>query len=160
MRVQKGDDYREHFLTTIDTNFTGMRTSIGQIIHEQGDIRKIVEELARRMPCNTGPVPGVPHLIVAAQGQTLTDAGVAMQLEIEDLKTKVTRLIEQSSDHSTQIGLLDQLKERVDLAEGQILKWRRRRPDLTDEDDSTVVTAVEAQEQLLTFERKIRDVGN
>ena len=83
-----------------------------------------------------------------------------MQLEIEDLKTKVTRLSEQSSDHSTQIGLLGQLKERVDLAEGQILKWRRRRPDLIDEDDSTVVTAVEAQEQLLTFERKIRDVGN
>ena len=72
-----------------------------------------------------------------------------MQLETEDLKTKVARLTEQSTQHITQIGLLTPLKERVDLAESQIVKWRYRLPELTDdEDDQTIVTAVEVQEQL------------
>ena len=159
-RVQKSEEHKEQFLATSDRNFNGMRTSMGQIIHEQGDIRKIVEELARRMdtmqhgthPRNAASDSG------AAQGQTLTDAGVTMQLEIEDLKAKVARRIEQSTDHSTQIGLLNPLKETVELAVNQVIKWRHGLPDLTDdEDDSTIVTAVEVQEQLQAFRVQIRD---
>ena len=67
-----------------------------------------------------------------------------MQLEIEDLKTKVTRLTEQSTQHTTQFGILPTLSEKVDLAENQILRRRYRLPELTnDEDRQPLVTAVE-----------------
>ena len=88
-----------------------------------------------------------------------------MQLEIEDLKTKVARLTEQSTQHTTQIGLLAPLKDRVDLAESQIVRWRYRLPELTDDadDQPVVVTAIEVQEQLDKFReltrRKIREIG-
>ena len=73
-------------------------------------------------------------------------------METEDLKRKVERLIEQSTQHTQQISGLTPLTERVDLAENQIIKWRHRVPDLTDdEDDRTIVTAVEVKEQLRDF---------
>ena len=137
-------------------------TSIRKFIEEQTDIRKIVEELARRIdamrdgthPRSEDTRDGT-HPRDASSGsnasneQNIPDVGVAMQLQIEDLKTKAARLTEQLTN---QIGLLAPLKERVDLTENQIIKWRYRRPELTDdEDDQTVVIAVEVQEQLDSF---------
>ena len=79
------------------------------------------------------------------------------RLEIEDLKTKVTRLTEQTTQHTTQIGLLTPLQERVELAENQIIKWRYRPPELTDDEDThTIITAVEVQKQLKNFRELTR----
>ena len=90
----------------------------------------------------------------ATHRQTLLDVGVAMQLEIEDLK--VARLTEQSAENAIQIGILHPLTERVDLAENQTTKRRHRLPELTDDEDTrTIVTAIEVQEQLRAFKEAI-----
>ena len=137
-----------------------MCTTIGRLIDEQGDIRMIVEELARRIDAireGTHPRSEAPQDRTHPRGtssdsnapneQRFPDASVAMQLEIEDLKTKVARLTEQSTQHTNQIGLLTPLRERVDLAENQIVKWCYRLPELTNDDDGRpVVTAVDVKE--------------
>ena len=86
-----------------------------------------------------------------------------MQLEVEDLKAKVLRLTEQSTQHTAQLGTLPTLSEKVELAENQILRWRYRLPELTNDDEQQpTVTAVEVQEQLSKFREltrsKIHDV--
>ena len=49
------------------------------------------------------------------------------------------------------------MSEHVDLMEQQIIKWRYRLPDLTDDDSrERVVTAVEVQEDLYKF----KDIAN
>ena len=95
--------------------------------------------------------------------QRSSDASVALQLKIDDLKRKVVRLTEQSTQHAQQISDITPLKERVDLAESQIIRWRYRLPELTDDDDDrTVITAVEVHEQLNAFKdmtrRKIQEI--
>ena len=81
-----------------------------------------------------------------------------MQLEIDDLKAKVARLTEQSTQRTAQLGVLPTLTEKVDLAENQIIKWRYRLPDLThDDENQQVVKAIEAQEQLTKFQELTRD---
>ena len=127
--------------------------------------RKVVEELARCVDAmQNGTHPGGVSSDSNMTGeQNPSDASVALHLEIEDLKRKVARLSEQSTQHTQQISGLTPLTERVDLAESQIIRWRYRLPDLTDnDDDRPVVTAVEVQEQLNAFKdmtrRKIQDV--
>ena len=83
-----------------------------------------------------------------------------MQLELDDLKAKVLRLTEQTTQHT---GTLPTLSEKVELAENQIIRWRHRAPELTNEDEQrSIVTAVDAQEQLNRFQEltrsKIHDV--
>ena len=66
-----------------------MRTAVGRVINEQEDLRKTVEELARRIDTfgdGTHPREG------PTEAGTQSNAGVAMQLELIDLKTKVFRL--------------------------------------------------------------------
>ena len=90
------------------------------------------------MLCRTGLIPEVSHLIAE---QDLPDARVAMQLDIEDLKRKVARLTDQSTQHTQQLTGLTPLQEGVDLAERQIIRWHHRLLELADEDDDrTVVT--------------------
>ena len=77
-----------------------MCTSIGKFVDEQSDIRRMVEELARRIDATqdgTHPSDGthprkVPPDGDASQEQNLPDVSVAMHLEIEDVKKKVARL--------------------------------------------------------------------
>ena len=150
----KYDEFVQQVRTKTDKNAHEVCTAIGRIINEQEDIRKIVEDLAQCMDNlrdGTYPSDGPPE----ADAQ---NTGVAMQLELRDLKTKVLRLTEQTTEHAAQIGFLPIMSERVDLAEKQILRWRRRLPDLTDdEEQEPIVTAVEVQEQLDHFQERTRN---
>ena len=150
-------------VTETDKRAQDMCASIGKVIDEQNDIRKIVEELARRIDAmRDGTHPrDVSSGSNASNEQNLSDVSVAMQLEIENLKTKVARLTEQTTQHTT--GLLTPLDGRVDLVEKQIIKWRYRLPELTDDEDTrTTATAVEVQEELNNFReltrRKIHEI--
>ena len=86
------------------------------------------------------------------QSETSTN----IQLEISDLKTKVLRLTEQSTQHDGRLTFLARMSDQVDLIENQIIKWRYRLPELTD-DDSTerIVSAVEVQEDVDTFKEVV-----
>ena len=113
---QKYDEVMHQLLMTTDKQAHEMCTSLGRFIDEQGDIRKTVEELARqidairdgRHPRSDALQDGTHPRSLSSDGnvhndQRLPDASFAMQLEIEDLKTKVARLTEQSTQHTTQI---------------------------------------------------------
>ena len=159
LRFPRSDEIMNKVLMETDRRSQDMRTSIGQFVNEQTDIRKVVEELARRVDVmQNGTHPGGVSSDSNTTGeQNLSDASVALQLEIEDLTRKVARLSDQSTQHTQQINGLTPLAERVDLAESQIIRWRYRLPDLTDnDDDQPVVTAVEVQEQLNAFKETTR----
>ena len=86
-----------------------------------------------------------------------------MQLEVNDLKTKVLRLTEQITDHTAKVNFFSVMSEKVDLMEQQIHRWRYKLPDLTDDDSQEpVASAVEVQERLSKFQdltmEKVRDV--
>ena len=128
-------------LTKTDRQGHEVCTSLGRFIEEQGDVRTIVEELARRIDAiRDGTHPSGTMSDGAAQRPA--DASIAMQLEIEDLKTKVARLIEQSTQHTAQLGVLPTLTKKVELAENQIVKWRYRLPELTSDDDQPIIAQV------------------
>ena len=75
-----------------------------------------------------------------------------MLLEIGDLKTKVLRLTEQSTKMDGDLSFLTKLSEQVDLIQDQIIKWRYRLPELTDdESQDRIVSAVEVREELDEF---------
>ena len=144
-RFQKSDEVMHKVVMESDKRSNGMCTSIGKFIDEQSDIRKIVEELARRIDamrdgthprCDAtrdGTHPrGVFHLAAAHLMSRISQMSVLPRnWRSGDPKTKVARLTEQLTLHTNQIGLLTPLKERVDLAERQIIKWRYRLPELT-----------------------------
>ena len=72
------------------------------------------------------------------------------------------RLTEQNT-HGSLTFLLASKSEQVNLIENQIIKWRYRLPELTDDDsEERVVSAVEAQEDLDEFKevvlRKLKDL--
>ena len=52
---------------------------------------------------------------------TRSEAGVAMQLEVNDLKTKVLRLTEQVTDHIAKLNFLSIMPEKVDLMESRFI---------------------------------------
>ena len=81
----------------------------------------------------------------AAQSEVSTN----LLLELGDLKTKVLRLTEQNTTLEGDVSFLKGLSEHVDAIEDQIIKWRDRLPEMTDDDnDEKVVTAVEVREEL------------
>ena len=82
-------------MSTTDKNAHEVCSSVAKIIDEQADIRRLVEELARRMDrAQEGTV------------ETATQEGpvVAIQLEVNDLKAKVLRLTEQVTDHTAKVN--------------------------------------------------------
>ena len=124
------------------------------MIREQEDIRRLVEESAKRLD---------QPQEMSGTGQS--EFSTAVQLELNDLKTKVLRLTEQSTEHSGKLTFLAGMSEHVDLIEQQIVKWRYRLPDLTDDNSRRrVVTAAEVQEDLNQFKdktmEKVREVNN
>ena len=66
------------------------------------------------------------------------------------------RLTEQNTQQDGRLTFLAGMSEQVDLKENQIIKWRYRLPELTD-DDSTerIVFAVEVQEDVDTFKEVV-----
>ena len=78
---------------------------------------------------------------------------MAIQLEVNDLKTKVLRLTEQVTEHAAKVNFFSVMSEQVNLMDRQIQRWRYRLPDQTDdESQESVVSAVEVQEELNKFQ--------
>ena len=79
------------------------------------------------------------------------EASTSILLDIGDLKTKVIRLTEQHTTLEGDVSFLKDLHERVEELGTQIVKWNNRLPDLNDENDEKVPTAIEVQEELTTL---------
>ena len=126
-----------HVNQTIDRNTHSQTASINGIIDEQQDLRSLVEELASRVDRSQDSL-GTP------QGEVNTGA----LLDIGDLKNKVLRLTEQHTKLEGDVSFLRDLHERVEELGTQIIKWNNRLPDLNDENDEKVPTAIEVQEDL------------
>ena len=148
-RFQKYDEFVQTVMEKTDKNTREVFSIVSKIIDEQADIRRLVEELARRMD-NTREQSRSEGTTEAA---TQEELGVAMQLEVNDLKTKVLRLTEQITDHIAKVTFFSIMSEKVDLMERQIQRWRYRLPALTDDErQEPVVSAVEVQEELSKFQ--------
>ena len=148
-RFQKYDEFVQTVMAKTDENTHEVFSSVSKIIDEQADIRRLVEELARRMD-NTQEQTRSEGTREAA---TQEELGVATQLEVNDLKTKVLRLIEQITEHAAKVNFVSIMSEKVDLMERQTQRWRYRLPDLSDdESQEPVVPAVEVQEELNNFQ--------
>ena len=80
---------------------------------------------------------------------TQSELSTNVLLEINDLKSKVCRLTEQSTKLDGDVSFLSKLSVQVELLEDQIVKWRYRLPELTDdESQERIVSAVEVREEL------------
>ena len=92
-RFRKFAEYTHEITATIDKNDHEKCSSIGKIIHEQEDVRRLVESLARRLDHTRENVD-----------ETTSEPSVAMQLEIDDLKAKVLRLTEEYTEHDAKVN--------------------------------------------------------
>ena len=124
---------------------------IRELISEQGDVRKLVEELANRLDRSQ-----------EASSATQSEVSTNVLLEISDLKSKVLRLTEQSTKLEGDLSFLAKMSEQVELIQDQIIKWRYRLPELTDdESQERIVSAVEVREELDEFKdvvlRKLKE---
>ena len=147
-------DHLDGITKTIDRNDHAKCASITAMISEQEDIRRLVEELASRLdhPQERGSA-------------TQSELSTTMQLEMSDLKAKVLRLTEQFTEHDGKLSFFAGMSEQVTLMEQQIIRWRYRLPDLTDDHSREhVVTAIEVQEDLNKFKdktmEKVREVNS
>ena len=127
----------------MDQNNQSQTASIVGIIKEQQDLRKMVDELARRFD-QSQDSPSTP------QGDTST----GVLLDIGDLKTKVARLTEDYVQMDGDVSFLKSLHESVEALGAQIVKWNQRFPELegTDEDGDKLPTASEVREELLDLD--------
>ena len=138
-------DHEMHVNQTIDRNTHSQCASISVLISEQGDVRKLVEELANRLDRSQE---------VSSTVQSEVSSNVL--LEISDLKSKVSRLTEQSTKLDGDLSFLTKLSEQVELLEDQIIKWRYRLPELTDDESKErIVSAVEVREELDEFKEVV-----
>ena len=153
-RFQKFDEFTHSVMGAVDKNAHELCSTVAKIIDEQADIRRLVEERARRMD----------HAQEGSVGADIQEGpGVAIQLEVNDLKVKVLRLTEQVTEHIAKVNFFSVMSEKVDLMDQQIHRWRYRVPDLTDdESQEPIVSAVEVQEELNRFKdlamSKVREV--
>ena len=89
---------------------------------------------------------------------------VAIAMEVEDLKQKVARLIEQEDQRNREKGNVSPVMPWVELMEDQTERWRLRLPNmlLGDQIDE-ITTAIEVQEELQAFKaadrRRIEKFG-
>ena len=122
--------------------------------HEQEDVRRLVEELARRLDHTQENI-----------GETQGEPSVASQLKKSDLKAKILRLTEQFTEHDAKVNFFSVMSEKVDFMEQQIHRWRHRLAELTDDDSrEPVVSAVEVKEDSDKFKdltmSKVWEVNN
>ena len=101
-RFRKFTEFTTQITSTIDKNDHEKCSAIGKIIHEQQDVRRLVEELARRLDHTKEHV-----------GETQNESSVAIQLEISDLKAKVLRLTERHTEHEGKVNFFSGMSEQV-----------------------------------------------
>ena len=99
-RFQKYDEFIQQALAKTDKQGHEVRTAVERVINEQRDIRKAIEELARCIDTISNGTH--PRKSPSETTATQSDAGVAMQLELNVLRAKVLRLSEQSTQHAAQ----------------------------------------------------------
>ena len=138
--AQKMLQHEHHVNQTIDRNTHSQTASINAIIKEQEDLRKLVDDLASRLDQSQDNL-STPR----------GEASTSILLDMSDLKTKVSRLTEQHTTLDGDVSFLKELHERVEELGTQIVKWNNRLPDLNDENDEKVPTAIEVQEALNTL---------
>ena len=145
-------DHEVHVNQTIDRNAHSQCASIEAIIAEQAELRKVVEDLASRLD-RSQETSG------AAQNELSTNA----LLEINALKSKVSRLTEQNTKLEGDVSYLSSLSEHVDAL------WKCLPPgcippgETGEEGQERVVTAVEVQDEMDEFRkdvyRKIKELA-
>ena len=148
-RLRHVMDHEMHVNQTIDTNTHSQGASMSAIIDEQGDVRKLAENLASRLD--------------RSQEVSSATQSANVLLEINDLRSKVCRLTEQSTKLDGDVSFLSKLSEQVELLENQVVKWRYRLPELTDdESQEKIVSAIEVREELDEFKdavyRKLKEI--
>ena len=145
-------DHMDGVAKTKDRNEHSKCASIAAMIREQADVRRLVEELEKRLD--------QPQEMSSTMQ---SEFSTAVQLEISDLKAKALRLTEQGTEQDGKLTLLASMSEQVELMEQQIIKWRYRLPDFTHNSRECVVIVVEVQEDLYEFKdtamRKIRELA-
>ena len=73
-------------------------------------------------------------------------------METQELRQKVTRLIDQVDQNTGELGNLRSALTRLELIEDQIQKWRFRFPGVLATDEAEeAVTAIELQEEFRTL---------
>ena len=110
-RFYKYDDFVLTVLDKTDRNAHEVCSSVAKIIDEQADIRKLVEELAKRIDDTQEQTRSEGTSGTATQNE----AGVAKQLEVNDLKTKVLYLTEQVAEHTAKVNFFSVMSEQVNL---------------------------------------------
>ena len=144
-RLRSVMDHEVHVNQTIDRNTHSQCASISALISEQGDVRKLVEELANRLDQSQ-----------EASSTVQSEVSTNVLLEISDLKSKVLRLTEQSTKLDGDLSFLKKMSEQVELLEDQVIKWRYRLPELTDDESKErIVSAVEVREELDEFKEVV-----
>ena len=123
-RLRSVMDHEMHVHQTIDRNTLSQCASIKALISEQEVVRKLVEELANRLDRSQ-------EASSAAQSEVSTN----VLLEISTLRSKVLRLTEQNTELEGDWSFLTKMSEQVDLLEDQVIKWRYRLPELTDDEE-------------------------
>ena len=101
-RFQKFDEFTHSVMGTVDRNEHELFSTAGKIVDEQADIRRLVEELARRMD----------HAQEESAVETQEGPSVAIQLDVNDLKVKVLRLTEQVTEHTAKVNFFSVMSER------------------------------------------------
>ena len=108
-RFQEFSEVTPAITGTIDRNEHEKCSLIGKIINEQEDVRRLVEEFARRLDHTQESI-----------GETQDEPSVAVQLEMSDLKAKVLRLTEQFTEHDAKVNFFSVMSEEVDFMEQQL----------------------------------------
>ena len=105
-RFQKYDEFVQTVLDKTDNNAHEVCSSVSKVIDEQRHIRRLVEELARRMDSTQEQTDSEGTSEVVRN-----DVGVATQLEVNDLKAKVSRLTEQVTGHTAKVNFFSVVSE-------------------------------------------------
>ena len=103
-RLRSVMDHEVHVNQTIDRNTHSQCASISALISEQGDVRKLVEELANRLDQSQ-----------EASSTAQSEVSTNVLLEISDLKSKFLCLTEQSTKLDGDWSFLSELSEQVEL---------------------------------------------
>ena len=145
-RLRQLMDHEVHVNQTIDRNNHSQCASIEAIIAEQRDIRKVVEDLASRLDRSQD-----------TSSTTQTELSTSVLLEINDLKSKVTRLTEQNTKLEGDVSYLSSLSDQVNAL------WKCLPPGTGEEGQERVVTALEVQDEMDEFRndvyRKIKELA-
>ena len=137
-------DHEAHVNQTIDRNAHSQCASIKAIIAEQAELRRIVEDLASRLDRSQ-------EMSGTAQNEVSTNA----LLEINALKSKVSRLTEQNTKLEGDVSYLSSLSEHVDALWKCLPPGSKPPGETGEEGQERVATAVEVQDEMDEFRRDV-----